>query len=306
MDREPGLAEKILSLKEKRNAVILVHNYQLGEVQDIADFVGDSLDLSQNAAKTDAGVIVFCGVHFMAETASILCPDKTVLLPDMHAGCPMANMITAPQLRAKKREHPKATVVCYINSSAAVKAESDICCTSANAIGVVESLAVDEILFVPDQYLGHYIATKTGKKMILWPGFCPTHARILPEHITKLKHEYPQAKVVVHPECTPAVIALADEVLSTSGMIHFARREDVRQMIVGTEIGIIYRLRKENPGKSFIPVSEQAVCPNMKLITLEKVLWSLEEMAPVVKVPERIRIKAKQAVDRMLAVGRSA
>jgi quinolinate synthase len=242
----------------------------------------------------------------MAETASILCPDKTVLLPDMHAGCPMANMITAPQLRAKKKEHPKATVVCYVNSSAAVKAESDICCTSANAIGVVESLDTDEILFVPDQYLGHYVSTKTAKKVILWPGFCPTHARILPEHITKLKQEYPRAKVVVHPECRPDVIALADEVLSTSGMIQFARREDVRQMIVGTEIGIIYRLRKENPGKQFIPVSEQAVCPNMKLITLDKVLWSLEEMAPVVKVPERIRLKAKKAVDRMLAVGRSA
>ncbi|OGN91647.1 MAG: quinolinate synthase [Chloroflexi bacterium RBG_13_48_17] len=306
MDRESELAEKVLSLKKRRNAVILVHNYQLGEIQDIADFVGDSLDLSQKAAKTDAGVIVFCGVHFMAETASILCPDKTVLLPDMHAGCPMANMITVPQLRAKKKEHPKATVVCYINSSAAVKAESDICCTSANAIGVIESLDADEILFVPDQYLGHYVSTKTTKKVILWPGFCPTHVRILPEHIAKLKQEYPRAKVVVHPECTPAVIALADEVLSTSGMIQFAKREDVRQMIVGTEIGIIYRLRKENPGKSFIPVSEQAVCPNMKLITLEKVLWSLEEMAPVVKVPEKIRLKAKKAVDRMLAVGRSA
>jgi quinolinate synthase len=306
MVSEVELAEKILSLKKKRNAVILVHNYQLGEVQDIADFVGDSLDLSQKAAKTDASVIVFCGVHFMAETASILCPDKTVLLPDMHAGCPMANMITASQLRAKKKEHPKAAVVCYINSSAAVKAESDICCTSANAVGVVESLDADEILFVPDQYLGHYVAGKIGKEMILWPGFCPTHVRILPEYIARLKQEYPQARVVVHPECTPAVIALADEVLSTSGMIQFAKREEVRQMIVGTEIGIIYRLRKENPGKQFIPVSEQAVCPNMKLITLEKVLWSLEEMAPVVKVPEQIRLKAKRAVDRMLAVGRSA
>ncbi len=306
MDRQPELTEKILKLKKKRNAVILAHNYQLGEIQDIADFVGDSLDLSQNAAKTDASVIVFCGVHFMAETASILCPDKTVLLPDEHAGCPMANMITAPQLRARKKEHPKATVVCYINSSAAVKAESYICCTSANAVGVVESLDANEIIFVPDQYLGHYISTKTGKKMILWPGFCPTHARIMPEYIVKLRHEYPEAKVVVHPECRPDVIALADEVLSTSGMIRFARREDVQEMIVGTEMGIIYRLKKENPGKKFIPVSEQAICPNMKLITLEKVLWSLEEMAPEVKVPEKIRLKAKAAVDRMLAVGRSA
>jgi quinolinate synthase len=306
MDREQELIQKILNLKKKRNAIMLVHNYQLGEIQDIADFVGDSLDLSQRAAKTDASVIVFCGVHFMAETASILCPDKTVLLPDMHAGCPMANMITAPQLRAKKKEHPKAAAVCYVNSTAAVKAESYICCTSANAVGVVESLDADEILFVPDQYLGHYVSTKTAKKMILWPGFCPTHARILPEHIIKLKQEYPQAKVVVHPECRPDVIALADEVLSTSGIVRFAGREDVRQMIVGTEIGIIHRLRKENPGKQFIPVSEQAICPNMKLITLDKVLWSLEEMAPVVKVPEKIRLKAKQAVDRMLAVGRSA
>ncbi len=305
MDRESELTERILELKEKRNAVILVHNYQLGEVQDIADFIGDSLDLSQKAAKTDASVIVFCGVHFMAETASILCPDKTVLLPDTNAGCPMANMITAPQLRAKKKEHPKATVVCYINSSAAVKAESDVCCTSANAVKVIESIDANEILFVPDQYLGHYLSTKTDKKMILWPGFCPTHARILPEHITKLKHEYPEAKVVVHPECKPGVIALADEVLSTSGMIKFAKREDVKEMIVGTEMGIIYGLRKENPGKRFIPVSEQVVCPNMKLITLEKVLWSLEEMAPEVKVPEKIRLKAKKAVDKMLEVGRS-
>jgi quinolinate synthase len=306
MDRQPELTEKILKLKKKRNAVILAHNYQLGEIQDIADFVGDSLDLSQNAAKTNASVIVFCGVHFMAETASILCPDKTVLLPDEHAGCPMANMITAPQLRARKKEHPKATVACYINSSAAVKAESYICCTSANAVGVVESLDANEIIFVPDQYLGHYISTKTAKKMILWPGFCPTHARIMPEYIVKLRHEYPEAKVVVHPECRPDVIALADEVLSTSGMIRFAKREDVQEMIVGTEMGIIYRLKKENPGKKFIPVSEQAICPNMKLITLEKVLWSLEEMAPEVKVQEKIRLKAKAAVDRMLAVGRSA
>ncbi len=305
MNRESELTDKISSLKVKRNAVILAHNYQLGEIQDIADFVGDSLDLSQKAAKTDASVIVFCGVHFMAETASILCPEKTVLLPDVNAGCPMANMITAPQLRAKKKEHPGAVVVCYINSSAAVKAESDVCCTSANAVKVVESLDAEEIIFVPDQYLGNYVSTKTGKKLILWPGFCPTHARILPEHIAKLKQEYPEAKVVVHPECKPGVIALADAALSTSGIIKFAAREDVKEMIVGTEMGIIHRLKKENPGKRFIPVSEQAVCPNMKLITLEKVLWSLEEMAPQVKVPEKIRLRAKAAVDKMLEIGRS-
>ena len=306
MERQSELTEKILKLKKQRNAVILAHNYELGETQDIADFVGDSLDLSQKAAKTDADVIVFCGVHFMAETASILSPQKTVLLPDEHAGCPMANMITAPQLREKKKEYPGATVVCYVNSSAAVKAESFICCTSANAVGVVESVDADEIIFVPDQYLGHYLSTKTSKKMILWPGFCPTHARIMPEYIIKLRQEYPEAKVVVHPECRPDVIALADQVLSTSGMIKFAQREDVKEVIVGTEMGLIYRLRKENPGKKFIPVSEQAICPNMKLITLEKVLWSLEEMKPVIKVPENIRLKAKAAVDRMLAVGRSA
>jgi len=302
ISKDLPLAERILKLKRERNAVILVHNYQLGEVQDIADFVGDSLELSQKAAKTEADVIVFCGVHFMAETAAILCPDKTVLLPDEHAGCPMADMLTAEQLRQKKKELPNATVVCYVNSTAEVKAESDICCTSANAGKVVESLDNDEILFVPDQYLGHYVSNRTDKKLNLWPGYCPTHVRILPRDIIRLKQEYPQAKAVVHPECRPDVIAVADEVLSTGGMIRYARREDVGEMIVGTELGIIHRLRKENPGKRFIPVSEQAICPNMKLITLEKVLWSLEEMSPEVKVPEAIRLKAKTAVDRMLEI----
>ncbi len=299
-NRDAELIEKILSLKKTRGAVILAHNYQLGEVQDIADFVGDSLELSQNAAKTNANVIVFCGVHFMAETASILCPDKIVLLPDVNAGCPMADMITAEGLRERKRELPGVTVACYINSSAEVKAESDVCCTSANAVKVIESLDAKEILFVPDQYLGHYISTKTDKRMSFWPGFCPTHVRIQPQYITDLREEYPQAKVVVHPECRPEVIALADEVLSTGGICRYARREDVTQMIVGTEVGIIHRLRKENPDKKFILASEQAVCPRMKLITLESVLWSLQEMTPQVKVPEEIRLKAKVAVDRML------
>jgi len=303
-NKDAELVEKIPALKKRRNAVILAHNYQLGEVQDIADFVGDSLELSQRAAETDAGVIVFCGVQFMAETASILCPDKVVLLPAINAGCPLANMITAERLRAKKKEHPQAVVVCYINSSAEVKAESDVCCTSANAVKVVESLDAREILFVPDQYLGHYVSARTGKKMILWPGFCPTHVRISPERIKELKREYPQAKVVVHPECTPEVIALADEVLSTGGMCRYAKRDEVREMVVGTEVGIIHRLRKENPGKRFIPVSEQAICPDMKLITLEKVLWSLEKMSPEVKVPEGIRLRAKAAVDKMLEIGR--
>jgi quinolinate synthase len=302
-NRDAKLIEEILSLKKERNAVLLVHNYQLGEVQDIADFVGDSLELSQKAAKTDAKVIVFCGVKFMAETASILCPDKVVLLPDMHAGCPMADMITAERLRERKRELPGAIVVCYINSSAEVKAESDVCCTSANAVRVIESLDTREILFVPDQYLGHYISTKTGKRMNLWPGFCPTHMRIQPQDITRLKKEYPQAKVVVHPECRPEVIALADEVLSTGGMCRFAQKTEAKDIIVGTEIGIIHRLRKENQDKRFIPVSEQAICPRMKLITLESILCSLEEMTPEVKVPEDIRLRAKAAVDKMLQEG---
>jgi len=300
------LTEEILSLKQRRNAVILAHNYQRGEVQDIADFVGDSLELSQNAAKADAEVIAFCGVHFMAETASILCPDKTVLLPDINAGCPMANMITAERLKERKRELPGVTVVCYVNSTAEVKAESDVCCTSANAVKVIESLDAKEILFVPDQYLGHYISTKTNKKMFLWPGFCPTHVKIQPEDIAKLKRQYPQAKAMVHPECRPEVIALADEVLSTGGMCRFARKTDAKEIIVGTEIGIIHRLKKENPGKKFIPASEHAICPNMKLITLEKVLWSLQDMAPEVKVPEEVRLKAKTAVDRMLQIGRDS
>ena len=303
-NRDAKLAEKIVTLKKNRGAVILAHNYQLGEVQDIADFVGDSLELSQNAAKTDAEVIVFCGVHFMAETASILCPDKAVLLPDPNAGCPMANMITAEKLKQRKGELPEATVVCYINSSAEVKAESDVCCTSANAVKVIESLDAEEIFFIPDQYLGHYISTKTDKKIILWPGFCPTHIRIQPQDIARLRLEYPQARVIVHPECKPEVIVLADEVLSTGGMLRFSRQMEAREIIIGTEIGILHRLRKENPGKKFIPASEQAVCPNMKLITLEKILWSLEEMAPEVKVPEETRIRAKVAVDKMLEIGR--
>jgi quinolinate synthase len=297
------LIEKILNLKTRKKAIILVHNYQLGEVQDIADFIGDSLELSQKAARTDAEVIVFCGVHFMAETASIICPDKTVLLPDLHAGCPMANMITPQALREKKKEYPRATVVCYINTSAAVKAESDICCTSANAVRLVEKLTdVEDIIFVPDQYLGSYVASQTGKKMILWPGYCPTHVRILPQDIMRRKAEHPQAKAVVHPECRPEVKALADAVLSTGGMIRFARQSDAREIIVGTEIGIIHRLQKENPEKKFIPASEQAICPRMKLITLETVLWSLENMTHEVKVPERIRRRARAAVDKMLEV----
>jgi quinolinate synthase len=295
------LLEKIADLKKKRNAVFLVHNYQLGEVQDIADFTGDSLELSQKAAGTDADVIVFCGVHFMAETASIICPDKTVLLPELHAGCPMADMVTAKYLRQKKKEYPKAKVVCYVNSPADVKAESDICCTSANAVEIVKKLAdTEQIIFVPDRHLGDYAAQQTGREMILWPGYCPTHVRIKPSDISRAKTDYPAAKVVVHPECTREVRAMADEVLSTGGMTRFARETEAGEIIIGTEIGILHRLRKENPGKKFIPASEQAVCPRMKLITLESVLWALENMKHEIKVPDDIRIRAKTAVDRML------
>jgi len=302
MNKNSELTDKIQHLKEKRRAVILAHNYQPGEIQDIADFVGDSLELSQQAARTEADVIVFCGVHFMAETAYILSPEKTVLLPDPYAGCLMADMITAAKLREKKKELPDLPVVCYVNSSAEVKAESDICCTSSNAVKVVESLPQQEIIFVPDKYLGQWVASQTGKKLHLWPGFCPTHARILPQHILGLREKYPQAKVVVHPECRPEVDTLADAVLSTGGMIRYARQPEVRWLIVGTEIGIIHRLQKENPDKNFIPVCPQAVCPNMKLTTLEKVLWCLENMQPRVSVPEDVRLGAKSAVERMLKV----
>lgn len=301
-DTHAQLTDRIRKLRKERNAVILAHNYQLGEVQDIADFVGDSLELSQQAARTDAATIIFCGVHFMAETASILCPDKLVLLPVAEAGCPMANMITAEDLRQLKREHPGAVVVCYVNTTAEVKAESDVCCTSANGVQLVQKLGSEEIIFVPDQYLGHYISTQTGEKMILWPGYCPTHVRIQAADIHRVRKVYPRAEVMVHPECRPEVVALADFVYSTGGMIRHAKNTQNRETIIGTEIGIIHRLRKENPEKAFIPLSEQAVCPNMKLIGLENILWSLEEMSPEVKVPENIRVKAKKAVDRMVEV----
>lgn len=301
-DSRQELTSRIRELKQQRNAVILAHNYQLGEVQDIADFVGDSLELAQNAARTGAGVIVFCGVHFMAETAAILCPGKLVLLPVLEAGCPMANMITAPALREMKEQHPGALVMCYVNTTAEVKAESDICCTSANAVALAQKLEAKKIIFVPDQYLGHHVSTRTGKPMILWPGYCPTHARIQAADIERVRKAWPRAEVVVHPECRPEVSAMADFVLSTGGMIRHCRSAGAAQIAVGTEVGIIYRLRKENPDKVFIPVSEQAVCPNMKMIGLENVLRSLEGLAHEVRVPEDIRVRARTAVDKMIQV----
>jgi quinolinate synthase len=301
-EQNSGIIADILKLKKQRNAVFLVHNYQRPEVQDIADFIGDSLELSQKAARTTADVIVFCGVHFMAETAYIINPQRTVLLPEVEAGCPMADMITAEKLIEKKNELPHAKVVCYVNSTAAVKAESDVCCTSANAVKVVQSLPAGDILFVPDQYLGDWVGKKTGREMHLWPGYCPTHMKILPEDIIREKKLHPGAVALVHPECRSETKAVADEIMSTGGMIRYARESKAQTIIIGTETGIIYRLRKENPDKTFVPASERAVCPNMKRITLEKVLWSLQEMHHRITVPEDIRVRALGAVQRMLAI----
>jgi quinolinate synthase len=292
---------KIQNLKEKRKAVILVHNYQLPEVQDIADFLGDSLDLSRKAAETEAQVIVFCGVDFMAQTAAILSPEKKVLLPDKDAGCPLANMITVDDLKRKKKEHPKAEVVSYVNTTAEVKAESDICCTSSNSVKIVNSIDKDkEIIFAPDKYLCDYTSKQTGRKLLCWDGYCPVHVKIQPEHIQTMKKKHPKAVVLVHPECTPAVIELADVVTSTGGMVKYAKSSSAKEFIIGTEIGIIYRLKRENPDKDFYPATEQAICPTMKLTTLEKILWSLEDLCYEVKILAPIRNKAKKALERML------
>lgn len=298
-----SIEEKIEDLKKKRNAIILAHNYQLPEIQDVADFRGDSLELSRIAAKTEAEVIVFCGVHFMAETASILCPGKKVIMPDVSSGCPMANMITAKDLKKLKEKYPQAIVVGYVNTPAAVKAELDICCTSTNAVAVVNALKdEEEIIFVPDKYLADYVFKQTGKKLIAWNGFCPTHVKILPEDIKKEKKFHPQAKVMVHPECLPSVVALADAVLSTSKMCRFAQETDVKEIIVGTEVGLLYRLKKDNPTKEFYPASEACVCPNMKRTTQEKVLWALEELKEEVEVADEIRYRARKAIDKMLQI----
>jgi quinolinate synthase len=297
------IASKINKLKQEKDAVILAHNYQIGQVQDIADFVGDSLQLSIEATRTESSIIVFCGVHFMAETAKILNPGKKVLLPDKDSGCPMADMITAEDLKKLKAEHPGAVVICYVNSTAEVKALSDICCTSSNAVKVVESVPPDdEIIFVPDKYLGSYVQSKTGRKMILWNGYCPTHVRINARNIIDLKKKHLDAEVVVHPENTPDVIEVADRVESTGGMLRYVKESPKKTFIIGTEIGIIHRLKKENPEKVFIPAMDKAICPNMKLINLEKIMWSLEQEETEVIVPEDIARKAKAAIDRMIAL----
>ena len=300
--RKEEIVERILKLKEKKNAIILAHNYQTGDIQDIADFVGDSLDLSVKASQVEEDVIVFCGVHFMAETAVILSPEKTILIPDAEAGCPMADMITAEELRAWKKVNPGIEVVCYVNTSAAVKAGCDICCTSANAKKVVASLKGDKVLFAPDKNLGAYIARGSRKKIIPWDGYCYVHNNILPKHVREKKKRYPKAEVWVHPECRPEVIDLADRVFSTGGMVKEARITVLDEVIIGTEEGIIYRLEKENPGKRFYPVKDNAICSNMKKITLEKVLISMENMAPKVEVSADISRRAKGAIEKMVSL----
>jgi quinolinate synthase len=296
-------SKSIAELKKKHNAVILAHNYQLPEVQEVADFRGDSLELARIAAKSQADIIVLCGVYFMAETSSILCPDKKIIVPDVLAGCPMANMMTAEDLKKLKKQHPKAVVVGYVNTSAEVKAELDVCCTSTNAVAVVNAFKdKEEIIFVPDKYLADFVAKKTGRKLIAWNGFCPTHVKILPEDIKREKKFHPEAKVIVHPECLPEVVAMADAVLSTSQMGKFAKENNIREVIIGTEVGIIYRLKQDNPDKEFYPASERAVCPNMKRTTQEKILWALQNLQMEVRVPEDIRKRARQAIDKMLEI----
>jgi quinolinate synthase len=322
-----ALRDKILRLKKDLNAIILAHNYQRPEVQDIADITGDSLELSRTAAKTDCAVIVFCGVHFMAESASILSPDKTVLLPEISAGCPMADMVTVTGPRKTRREfytdklgiafefadeftlldmkkkYPGVPVVAYVNTSAAVKAESDICCTSSNVVKVVESLKEDTVICIPDRNLSAYAAKRTKKKIISWDGFCNVHQGHLDiEDVNKARAAHPDAALVVHPECPPEIQDMADQITSTSGMLRFCRESNHKEFIIGTEEGLLHRLRKESPDKKFYLVSNEMVCPNMKRTKLESVLIAMEKMQYVIKVPENIRVPAKRALDRMLLI----
>lgn len=297
-----AILEKIARLKQEQNAIILAHNYQIEEVQDAADYVGDSLELSRIAADSKADLIIFCGVHFMAESAAILSPSKTVLLPDLNAGCPLADMIDAEQLRELKQKHPAAAVATYINSTAAVKAESDICVTSANAVKVINSLVEDSVLFVPDGNLAHYVAGRTAKTIIPWAGYCITHHRVTVEEVHASRELYPDAVIVVHPECRPEVVALADAALGTGGMIRYARETEVTEIIVGTEMGMLHRLQKECPGKKFMLLSPKLICPNMKYTTLEKILSALEKREHLITVPDDVRKRAALALERMLAV----
>ncbi len=297
-----GLEERVRTLKKKLNAVIVSHNYQRPEVQDVADFVGDSLELSRKATEMDAETIVFCGVDFMAESAAILNPGKTVLLAESTSCCPMAAMIDRQDLLEWKARYALAAVVCYVNTTAEVKAESDICCTSANALKVVESLSAAQVLFVPDQNLGQFVQSKTKKEMVLYPGYCITHHRLNARQVLQAKAMHPGAAVMVHPECRPEVVALADVALSTSQMVRYAREITAKTILVGTEEGLLYRLRRENPEKAFYLISSSLVCPNMKRTNLDNLVQTMEERRNVVTVPEDIRLRAKRALDRMLAL----
>ena len=298
-----ALPEKIRALKKEKNALICAHNYQIDAVQEIADVVGDSFALSKYCATASQDIIVFCGVHFMAESAKILSPRKTVLLPERTAGCPMADMVTAADVQELKRRHPRAAVVCYINTSAAVKAECDICCTSSNAVKVIQSLKEEEIIFVPDKNLGSYIAAQVPeKKMIIWEGFCVTHHRVTVEEVIRVREAHPDALVLVHPECRPEVVALADFVGSTKQIIDFATASAEKKFIIGTEMGVLYRLKKDNPEKTFYLLSPGLICPNMKKTTLKSVYSALQQMQYSIEVAEEILIKARSALERMLQV----
>src|SRR3989338_1796462 len=303
---QSNLKKKIERLKKERNAVIIVHNYQRDEIQDIADISGDSLALSQAAVRADAEVIVFCGVDFMAESASILNPDKVVLLPVKEAGCPMADMVTVEHLREKKKLYPEAAVVCYVNSSAEIKAESDICCTSSNAIQIVNSLEGHrEVIFIPDKNLGRFVQQNVpSKRIILWEGFCPTHIRVSKEEILRAKDLYPDAEILAHPECYPDVLAVSTHICSTGGMFEYVKSSKSRTFIIVTESGMLYGLKKSNPDKNFYIPTERLVCPTMKLTTLGWVAHSLETMEHQVKVTGEIKEKAYRALARMLEVSR--
>jgi quinolinate synthase len=297
------LGKKIIELKKSRQAVVIAHNYERPEIQQIADIVGDSLELSRAVTQVDAKIVVFCGVHFMAETASILNPKKKILLPVKESGCPMADMITTKELKALKKKHPKVPVVCYVNSSAGVKAESDVCCTSSNAVDIVASLKAKKVIFVPDKNLGSYIQSKLPEKqIILWEGFCPTHMRIKEEEILQAKKDHPKAKFMAHPECPQKLLRHADYIGSTSGMLKYAKKSKDKEIIVGTELGMIYRLEKENPKKKFYCPSEHFICADMKLTTLGWVVHSLENLVFEVKVSDAVRKKARKSLDRMLKV----
>jgi quinolinate synthase len=290
---EEHLAEKIRLAKEKRNAIVLAHNYQPDEIQALADFAGDSLELSRKAAALDEQVVVFCGVHFMAETAAILSPEKTVLLPALDAGCPMADMVTA-----------EAVVISYVNSSAEVKAESDCCCTSSNATKVLDAYRdAREVIFVPDQNLGDHASKQTGAKMVPWEGYCPIHVRMTAQDVESARAAHPHALVMVHPECPPEVRAVSDKILSTGQMCRFAIESGYTEFIVGTECGLLYRLRRENPGKSFFPLRQDLVCEDMKRITPADVLASLRDLKYRITVPEPIASRARQAIERMIRLG---